>query len=85
MIDLLMAVDGSVSFPYTSTKLIGDSLGKPATYFFPREYRRAFAGTIEDPEVVFGREELSRFLKEQVRGRFTMPPLSKSPSARNNN
>lgn len=63
MVPLLVSVDACISAPYTSTKLVAEALGKPSIYFMPEIYRRSFRDA-SSTRVVFGRSELSSFLRQ---------------------
>lgn len=62
MAPLLASVRGSISMPYTSTKLIARAVGKPSVYFMPEKYRASFPKSAGSADCIFGKNELTAFL-----------------------
>jgi hypothetical protein len=52
-----------ISMPYTSTKIIAESLNIPSVYYVPEEYRVSFSNSRNKTDMLIGEDELKNFVR----------------------
>ena len=60
--EMVQRAEGCVCMPYTSIKLLCESLNIPSKYYMPESYKAAYTRVSIDPNLICGKSELSKFI-----------------------
>jgi hypothetical protein len=62
---LIGSMDMTVTMPYSSPKVIGDSCNIPSIYYLPERFKSSFNSCDISNDLIFGKDSLIMFLKER--------------------